>query len=91
MYTVYILRSDATGKRYTGQTSDLPRRMAEHNSVEHNQRKLTSRNPGPWILVYSEDYPTRSEAMNRERWLKSGTGRAWIEQQLDRASPPVAD
>jgi hypothetical protein len=32
MFFMYILRSDKTGRLYTGHTSDLSRRLAEHNS-----------------------------------------------------------
>lgn len=35
-YTVYVLVSHSTGKRYAGQTNDLERRLAEHNTPEHN-------------------------------------------------------
>jgi len=35
-----------------------------------------------WLLVYSEIYATRAEAMQRERWLKSGVGRQWLKAHL---------
>jgi putative endonuclease len=75
-FTVYVLISESTGRRYVGQTDDLPRRLAEHNSVVHNPRKFTPRNAGPWRLLHQEPFPTRSAAMHREKWLKSGAGRA---------------
>ncbi len=87
MYHVYVIRSETTGRRYIGQTSDLRRRLQEHNDREHNRRKFTSRHAGPWRLVYSEHHETRSEAMMRERWLKSGVGRAWLNTLDDPASP----
>ena len=90
-YRVYVLVSETTGRRYVGQTGDLPRRLAEHNDPAHNPRKFTSRNPGPWVLVYSEPHPTRSEAMRRERFLKSGAGRDWLAGEIGRAGPPEAD
>ena len=90
-YTVYVLRSRTTERLYTGQTSDLERRLSEHNSPAHNVRKFTSRNEGPCELLRSEPYGTRAEAMRRERFLKSGQGRAWLHQQQGRASPPEAD
>jgi putative endonuclease len=76
-FTVYVLVSESTGRRYIGQTADLPRRLSEHNSVAHNPRKFTSRNAGPWRLLHQETFPTRGAAMHREKWLKSGAGRAW--------------
>ena len=67
MFTVYILRNPS-GRLYVGQTDDLPRRLAQHNSGEARW----TRNRGPWQLVFQETYSTRSEAMRRERALKSG-------------------
>jgi len=81
-FTVYVLRSESTGRRYVGQTNNLSRRLSEHNSIEHNRHKFTSRNAGPWTLVHEERYDTRSEAMIRERWLKTGRGRAWLDEQV---------
>lgn len=91
MFHVYVLVSESTGRRYTGQTEDLERRLEEHNDPSHNTRKHTSRNSGPWRLVYSEQHPTRAEAMAREKWLKSGVGRSWLDENVGRASPPPAD
>ncbi len=90
-FVVYVLRNRATGKRYVGHTEDLRRRLAEHNDPSHNPRKHTSRNPGPWDLVHEEQFETRSQAMRRERWLKSGKGREWLDRSIGRASPPQAD
>ena len=90
-FFVYVIQSDSTGRRYVGQTDNLDRRLAEHNTIEHNQRKYTSKQRGPWTLVHQETVETRSEAMQRERWLKSGVGREWLVRQLGRASPPQAD
>ena len=91
MFTVYVLRSTKSGKQYIGQTSELARRLSEHNESQINVRKYTTRNTGPWVLVYSEEYLTRAEAMAREKWLKSGVGREWLKVKLGRACPPSAD
>jgi len=90
-FTVYIIESLSTGKRYVGQTNNLQRRLAEHNNPDHNPGKYTSKHAGPWKLIHQEQYSSRSEAMKRERWLKSGTGRQWLNNEFGRASPPQAD
>ena len=90
-YTVYVLRSGTTGRRYIGQTACLQRRLAEHADRSHNRRKYTSRQKGPWELIHRETYETRAEAMRRERFLKSGKGCAWLEAHADGACPPWAD
>lgn len=84
MYFVYVLMSETTGKRYIGQTENLARRLREHNTPDHNLRKHTSRNRGPWRLVHFETFATRTEAMRRERWLKSGVGRRWLDEEVGR-------
>ncbi|WP_145289753.1 GIY-YIG nuclease family protein [Pirellulimonas nuda] len=90
-FWVYVLISETTGKRYVGQTDDLERRVAEHNDPAHNPRKFTTRNSGPWVLIHSESFPTRALAMQREKWLKSGVGREWLDRSVGRAGPPRAD
>lgn len=84
--TVYVLRSETTGKTYVGQTNDLPKRIAQHNDPDFRLTLHTKRNAGPWVIIHSEDYNTRLEAMRREKYLKSGQGREWL-----RANLPGAD
>ncbi len=88
MFTVYVLESTSTGKLYTGQTEDLERRYSEHQSGIGRY----SRGRGPWKILMTEQYSTRAEAMRRERFLKSGKGRALIKAIVSgRAGPPRAD
>lgn len=81
-YYVYILRSESTGKTYVGQTSDLEKRLEQHNDPECRFTLYTKRNKGPWKLIHFEAYNTRSEAMRREKHLKGGQGREWIRTNL---------
>jgi putative endonuclease len=91
MFYVYVLKNKQAGKRYIGQTNDLNRRIAEHNGKGTNPKCYTRKFPGLWQLIYSEEYPTRSEAMKREKWLKSGIGRQWLNDNISKASPLKAD
>ena len=77
-YWVYILQNEKTGKLYKGQTSNLKKRIERHNSHEEGSMRFTYRQKGTWKLLYSEEHPTRSEAMKREKFLKSGQGREWV-------------
>ena len=88
---MYIIESISTGQRYIGHTNNLERRLEEHNDPEHKPTKYTSKQTGPWKLIHQEKYSSRSEAMKRERWLKSGAGRQWLNEKFGRASPPSAD
>jgi putative endonuclease len=76
MFTVYVIYNRLAGKSYTGQTEDLDRRLEEHNT--HVHKGFTSRYRGEWVLIYSESVATRSEALKREKQLKSGNGREYI-------------
>ncbi len=78
MFHVYVLRSETTGRHYVGYTSDLTQRLGQHN---HGITKST-KNRGPWKMVYDEEFNTRSEAMRRERFLKSGQGREELKRIL---------
>jgi putative endonuclease len=89
MFFIYVLPSQSSGKRYVGQTSDLDRSLKEHNDPLPNPGKYTSRNAGPWIVLHREQNKTRAAAKSREKWLKSGVGRAWINAQFDRTGPPL--
>ncbi len=81
-FWVYILQSETSGRLYTGQTSDLEGRLKRHNAHESGSSRYTHKQEGPWRLVHSEEYATRSEAMKRERFLKSGQGREWIQAAM---------
>ncbi len=69
-YFVYVLQSDVTKKFYIGQTKDVEARLQKHNQGESQATKSGR----PWRLLYKEFYETRSEAVLRERFLKSPQG-----------------
>ena len=78
---VYVLRNP-DGKIYIGQTDNVPHRLYQHNDPTHTLTRTTKRFRGPWQLVYSEAATSRSAALNREKALKSGQGRAWLKRHL---------
>ncbi len=77
-FYVYILQSETTGRYYVGPTEHLEDRLAYHNA----DYSLALRNRGPWKLVYSETYATRSEAVRREQYIKRQKDREFIERLL---------
>ena len=81
-YWVYILQNEETGKLYKGQTSDLQSRLKRHNTHEAGSMRYTYKQKGTWRLIFSEEHSTRSEAMKREKFLKSGKGREWIKDNI---------
>ncbi len=78
MFQVYVIYNPLSQKTYTGQTEDLTRRLEQHN--DHTFKSFTSRYRGEWVLIYKESVATRSEALIREKQLKSGNGREFIKQ-----------
>jgi predicted GIY-YIG superfamily endonuclease len=72
---VYVLQNP-DGKLYIGQTEQIAFRVQQHNDPVHTLTRTTKRFRGPWKLVYSEELPSRSAALVREKALKSGQGRA---------------
>jgi putative endonuclease len=69
-YFLYVLQSIPTGKYYIGIAADVDRRLVEHNTK--SGRWTTSFRP--WELLGVEEYPDRSAAAQRERFLKSRAG-----------------
>jgi len=82
-FFVYVL-VNPRDETYVGQTADLERRLAQHNDANCRFTLHTKRHPGPWRLLHSETFTSRSAAMRRERELKSGKGREWIRRELVR-------
>jgi len=62
VFHCYVLRSQKTGRRYVGSCESLPRRLHRHNT---GQMKATKHGV-PWILIHSESFATRGEAVQRE-------------------------
>ncbi|MFC1666515.1 GIY-YIG nuclease family protein [Candidatus Omnitrophota bacterium] len=69
MWYVYIIRC-RDGSLYTGSTTDIHRRIKEHNSGDGGSYTRIRR---PVRLLYKENYTNRSKAQKREAQIKSWT------------------
>jgi putative endonuclease len=78
MFTVYVIQS-CEGYNYTGMTEDIELRLKQHN--EKLLSLWTKRGNG-WKLVYKEEYENKTEALKREKWLKTGVGREYLKNIL---------
>ncbi len=77
--TVYVLRSlRDPSKYYTGLTSDLPSRLTTHNSGG-SQHTASLR---PWEVVVSIEFASEASALAFEKYLKSGSGRAFAKRHF---------
>ena len=83
MFTVYAITSESSGKIYIGQTMDIELRLKQHNDTEYKHLgRYTKQNKGPWKLMYTEVFSARTEALRRERQLKSFRGREFIKNHI---------
>ncbi len=78
MYYVYLLESKIDKSWYIGYSKNLKERLASHNRGDNKATK----NKRPWKIIYYEAYTNRVDAKGREKFLKSGSGRRFIKNQL---------
>ncbi|HOK57228.1 MAG TPA: GIY-YIG nuclease family protein [bacterium] len=75
MYYVYVIKSFKNSRRYVGFTSKNPvERLKEHNRGSNKW----SRQNRPFELIYYEEFTEKEKARKRERFLKSGKGREFL-------------
>ena len=67
---VYVLRSLKSGRRYIGSTSDLTKRLQNHNAGKVRSTKFYR----PYEIIYREVFPTKTEALKREKFFKTIDG-----------------
>ena len=77
-YFVYILRSLEFQKLYIGSSADPDNRLKAHNAGRGGWTK----NFRPWERIWLEEFEEKSVALKREKYLKSGWGRKWIEKNV---------
>jgi len=70
IWVVYIIRSQVTGKLYTGITNDLEKRLTAHNNGTGAKFTRAGR---PWKLTYREPVEDKSSALKRELKIKNLT------------------
>ena len=79
---MYVLRSIPTGRHYIGMSSDVQKRLHEHNTKTGRWTSSFK----PWELVTTEAFASREEAGARERFLKSRAGMMERQRLFEQAS-----
>ena len=79
-FWVYILRSLGTGRFYCGHTSDVERRIGQHNDPEYQLSRTTKVFEGPWKLAWKRECSCRVEAMRLEKTIKNRGIKRYLEQ-----------
>jgi len=64
---VYVIQHSIAKQIYIGFTTNLKQRVADHN---RNKTRATQRRSGRWLLIYTEVYRNKEDAMEREKRLK---------------------
>ena len=78
-FVVYILFSKKHNKTYTGFTSNLIERFKSHNVLGVKGYTVKYR---PWEVVYIEFFTSKTDAMRKEKFLKTGNGRGFIKELI---------
>ncbi|MFA5104017.1 MAG: GIY-YIG nuclease family protein [Candidatus Margulisiibacteriota bacterium] len=80
MCYIYVLQSEKDGDIYIGHTNNLKRRFNQHNvgKVQSTRRRR------PFKMLYYECLKNESTAIEREKYMKSGCGRAGLKRLLKR-------
>ncbi len=88
MYYTYVLLSKKDHQFYTGYTNNLIERFEQHAKGE----VISTRERRPFTLVYYEACKNKSDALHREKYLKTYYGRMFIKKRLKSyfTRPPVA-
>jgi putative endonuclease len=79
MYYVYILKNKIDKSWYIGYSANLKKRIKEHLSGNGCQTTSKKHN---WELIYYEAYLNKYDALGREKFLKSGAGRKYLNKQM---------
>ena len=80
MFFMYIIYSEKRDKYYIGYTANLEIRVEKHNIGATR----STRSGIPWVLVYSEEFDNKSDAIKREIAVKKKKSRKYIESLISK-------
>lgn len=80
MVYTYVLKSKKDGRWYIGSSNNLRKRFNMHN----NGGVDSTRNRGPFTLIYYEACISDHDARVREKYLKTGMGRRYLKNRMKR-------
>lgn len=78
IYNIYVLLSEKEGFKYVGYTQNLSQRFEQHQKgyVKSTKNRL------PLKLIYFEGCLNSSDALKREKYLKTHYGKMYIKKRL---------
>jgi putative endonuclease len=87
MYKVYILYSLSLEQYYVGSSNNIDDRVFRHN----NSGSRSTKKAKDWVLMYTEEYPSRPEAVRREQEIKKKKSRKYKEMLIRNAGQSVPE
>lgn len=78
MYIIYVLKSRKDNNLYIGCTSNIEKRLTEHN----NGKVRSTKNRRPFKLIFKEKYLDKYQAFNKERYYKTAKGKKELKLKL---------
>ena len=79
-FYVYVLLSEKDNQFYTGYTSNLRERLKLHEEG----KVISTKNRLPMKLIYFEGCLNQQDATRREKYLKSGNGKIYLRNRLNK-------
>ena len=78
MHYVYVLKSQIDNSCYTGSSTNIKERLIAHN--QHSVKATKAK--APYTLVWYCAFPTKTQALEFEKYLKTGSGAAFRNKHL---------
>lgn len=72
-YVVYVIQNNQ-GKKYTGYSNNIEKRLMQHNSGITKSTRYGEN----WELIYSKEFDLKRDAILFEKYLKTGKGRDYL-------------
>lgn len=77
-YYVYVLQGETSSSLYIGYTTDLKKRLEEHN----RGLVFSTKSSRPWRLIYYEACLDKDDAKRREKYLKTNQGARLLKRRI---------
>jgi putative endonuclease len=77
-YTVYAIQSQVDRRIYVGFSSDVEKRLKEHNSGKTKSTKGFR----PWITIFTEECMDRMAAREKEKYYKTSIGKEKLKNKV---------
>jgi putative endonuclease len=78
MFFAYVIKSIKHDYYYKGHCQDLEKRLGQHNSGMTESIKPYI----PFIVVYFEEFETEEQAIKREKYFKTSSGRRFLKKVM---------